>query len=94
MYSFNLLFIYIHTIYSFSWLFQMLDLLTRLRSIERLSMQSCMLKFKDCLRAAEAIKLSRTLRRWSMIDNVMFKLHYIRDFLVLCSKVPTLREVG
>jgi len=51
-----------------------LTLLSRLGAIQTLRMQACRIKYRNCLRCAEALAHSRTLRTWNFIDNVMYKV--------------------
>lgn len=53
---------------------QLLTLLSRLTAIQTLRMQACRVKYRNCLRCAEALAHSRTLRTWNFLDNVMYKV--------------------
>ena len=73
---------------------ELVDLLHNLDSIATLRMQSCRLKFRDCMQCADALADSTTLRLWNICDNNMFKLRHIKEFLDSCSNVDGLRVVG
>ena len=51
-----------------------LTLLSRLTAIQTLRMQACRIKYRNCLRCAESLAQSRTLRTWNFLDNVMYKV--------------------
>jgi len=51
----------------------LLELLSRLTAIQTLRLQACRIKYRNCLRCAEALAHSRTLRTWNFTDNVLFK---------------------
>jgi len=51
-----------------------LTLLGRLNAIQTLRMQACRIKYRNCLRCAETLAHSRTLRTWNFVDNVMYKV--------------------
>ena len=53
---------------------QLLLLLSRLSAIQTLRLQACRIKYRNCLRCAEALAHSRTLRTWNFLDNVMYKV--------------------
>jgi len=53
---------------------QVLLLLSRLTAIQTLRLQACRIKYRNCLRCAEALAHSRTLRTWNFLDNVMYKV--------------------
>jgi len=53
---------------------QVLCLLSRLTAIQTLRMQACRIKYRNCLRCAEALVHTRTLRTWNFLDNVMYKV--------------------
>ena len=54
------------------------DLLSRLRSIQILRMQACRIKSRNCMRCAEALAHSQTLRVWKFTDNALFKVSSLR----------------
>jgi len=55
---------------------QVLVLMSRLSAIKTLRMQACRIKYRNCLRCAEALAHSRTLRTWNFLDNVMYKVAF------------------
>lgn len=73
---------------------QLLTLLSRLRAIQTLRLQACRVKYRNCLRCAEALAHSRTLRTWNFLDNVMYKVRHIKEFVELCSNIVSLRAIG
>lgn len=72
---------------------QLLVLLSRLRVISMLRMQSCKMKYRDCLRSAAALASSTTLRVWFVTGNQMLKVRHIKEFLTLCANIASLRIV-
>ena len=62
---------------------QVLILLSRLTAIQTLRMQACRIKYRNCLRCAEALANSRTIRTWNFVDNVMYKVHLPRLVFVI-----------
>lgn len=73
---------------------QLLVLLSRLSAIQTLRLQACRVKYRNCLRCAEALAHSRTLRTWNFLDNVMYKVRHIKEFVELCSNIVSLRAIG
>lgn len=72
---------------------QLLVLLSRLRVINMLRMQSCKMKYRDCLRSAAALASSTTLRVWFITGNQMLKVRHIKEFLTLCANIASLRII-
>lgn len=72
---------------------QLMVLLSRLRVISLLRMQSCKMKYRGCLRSAAALANSTTLRIWFITGNQMLKVRHIKEFLTLCSHIISLRIV-
>ena len=52
----------------------LLVLLSRLTAVNTLRLQACRIKYRNCLRCAEALAHSRTLRTFNCLDNVMYKV--------------------
>lgn len=73
---------------------QLLLLLSRLNAIQTLRLQACRIKYRNCLRCAEALAHSRTLRTWNFLDNVMYKVRHLKEFVELCSNIVSLRAIG
>lgn len=70
------------------------DLLLNLCSLFVLQMRHCLLSFDDCMALAVTLRTSTTIRSWTVINNHLLSLTNLKAFLVNCSKVMTLKEVG
>lgn len=70
------------------------ELLKNLPSLFVLQMRHCLLTFEDCMALAATLRASTTIRSWTVINNHLLSLTDLKAFLVSCSKVMTLKEVG
>ena len=72
----------------------LLLMLSRLAAIQTLRLQACRVKYRNCLRCAETLAHSRTLRTWNFLDNVMYKVSDTRLDLFVFKITPIVDLFG